>query len=860
MKKPSNDDELDKRRFFAALRMTFHVPPCNGRIVTLNEVKGLLCAISEKLVKMIFNLQKIYIHLLIIIIGILVLCVKCVIVYPVTHIGHNDAIGYAEMADSIIHGNGLGVDYVSFHFYKYAGLPRPEDHWPPFYAFLIVPFYLILGKTAIAFKLPSLIISSILLPLATYALAKKLSDNKWIGFLSALIVMFYPNLFFWSLFCLSDVTYTYIFMLIVLFAIKGFDDKRYFYLMGVFIAIGYYTKGSAILLIPAVILFYFVKSWNLKAIFRDKAFLIAIGIAILLMTPFWVRNYIHFGNPLHSTQNNWSGNIGYSTDGPSNGNTYKVYWDKTKPTWTSTKLPLGFSFIAKKSWEYLDTQFQWAFVNMGQNDPLTLKSALYFKPWRSVFKDFPKFPGGIHIGILGFPALLGLFFLWRDRNIYIIPIAFGIILLFLSITWAPIDRLILISVPLVISLGLASYYRFLEWCLHFIPINLNWLRVIAKGTPYALLSLLAISIIVFDARADYRSWQNGKGANAQNRFKVAIDEVRIYNRSLSADEVMLNYKQVILSRQRSKFIKTGLVSYWSFDSSTIKESEIDDLCGKNNGISIGKPKIVQGKIGDALYFDGDDCVQIPGASDLNLRNSFTIETWVKGDKAPENTGSVRQWLSKGNNYVFSWDHTDAYMQSIAFFNEQKAWPVAKVKKKLNAEEWYHIVGTWDGVNLKIYLNGILSNETASESLPLADDVPLRIGNVEYGGGGFPYADGVFEREQLLLAKWIRENTPQDAVIMDCDPWALQFYSDRKTVHFACDTMEEIIRVMRHYGVTYITYDVYETANPKTIDDLYHGKIPGFELVYSISNALKLYKVHYDLLPPDLIERVVKLDQ
>ena len=35
--------------------MTFHVPPCNGRIVTLNEVKGLLCAISEKLV--IFKLQ-----------------------------------------------------------------------------------------------------------------------------------------------------------------------------------------------------------------------------------------------------------------------------------------------------------------------------------------------------------------------------------------------------------------------------------------------------------------------------------------------------------------------------------------------------------------------------------------------------------------------------------------------------------------------------------------------------------------------------------------------------------------------------------------------------------------------------------
>jgi hypothetical protein len=33
--------------------MTFLVPPSNGRIVTLNEVKGLLCVISEKLVILI---------------------------------------------------------------------------------------------------------------------------------------------------------------------------------------------------------------------------------------------------------------------------------------------------------------------------------------------------------------------------------------------------------------------------------------------------------------------------------------------------------------------------------------------------------------------------------------------------------------------------------------------------------------------------------------------------------------------------------------------------------------------------------------------------------------------------------------
>ena len=65
---------------------------------------------------------------LISVIGILVLAAKCFIVYPVQHVGESDASGYAEMADSLSHGRWLSVEYISFFFIKYAGIPRPEDH------------------------------------------------------------------------------------------------------------------------------------------------------------------------------------------------------------------------------------------------------------------------------------------------------------------------------------------------------------------------------------------------------------------------------------------------------------------------------------------------------------------------------------------------------------------------------------------------------------------------------------------------------------------------------------------------------------------------------------------------------------
>lgn len=79
---------------------------------------------------------------------------KLQIIYSIQYVGHADASGYAEMADSLLKGRGLEVDYVSWYFFQYnPEIIRPEDHWPPLYSFLIVPFFALLGKTAFAAKM-----------------------------------------------------------------------------------------------------------------------------------------------------------------------------------------------------------------------------------------------------------------------------------------------------------------------------------------------------------------------------------------------------------------------------------------------------------------------------------------------------------------------------------------------------------------------------------------------------------------------------------------------------------------------------------------------------------------------------------
>ena len=92
---------------------------------------------------------------------------------------------------------------------------------------------------------------------------------------------------------------------------------------------------------------------------------------------------------------------------------------------------------------------------------------------------------------------------------------------------------------------------------------------------------------------------------------------------------------VIFSMQAiAKTIVTeGLVSYWTFDEKDIAENSVKDVWGNNSGTIVGDPKVVNGKVGEALEFDGtEDYVNLTnlGAFGSEIGMS-TFEAWVKTD-------------------------------------------------------------------------------------------------------------------------------------------------------------------------------------------------------------------------------------
>lgn len=321
----------------------------------------------------------------------------------------------------------------------------------------------------------------------------------------ALTVMFYPSMFMWSLYCLSDITYAFVLCLAVLFAVKGLNNPPYFYLVGFFLGVGYYGKGVTLALIPAFPLFFLIAKKDLKAFWTDRRFLFGMLLALFIISLWWARNMIHYDNPLHTTQNFWSGYIGYRK-----GSSYHVYWDEElKPLFWATKLPLGILHIIKKTKEHLDTNLEWIFLimypNPGADLPINLKYFLTLQPIGICFRDFPNYPLGIPIGFLGIPALTGLIFLWRNRKIYIVPLVIGALVLFLSIFWAPIDRLVLPTVALVVSFGWSNYSAFLTKINRWISNSWNPGKTDLVKT--VVLILVAVLMLAYNVNANIRLWQ-----------------------------------------------------------------------------------------------------------------------------------------------------------------------------------------------------------------------------------------------------------------------------------------------------------------------------------------------------------------
>ncbi|MFH0908688.1 MAG: LamG domain-containing protein [bacterium] len=214
---------------------------------------------------------------------------------------------------------------------------------------------------------------------------------------------------------------------------------------------------------------------------------------------------------------------------------------------------------------------------------------------------------------------------------------------------------------------------------------------------------------------------------AGRNFKGAIDEVAIFDRVLTSQEI------------RDMWDPSAR---WSMDEGN--GSLAADSSGQfSHGLLMNGPTWTDGKLGSGLNFDGvNDYVQCGNGYHLKPAKDLTISLWVKPDATQKSYADIL-----GGNY---WDRLGGYQFNQGYVIEQNgnnanqyyfvyksaldgSWQGSGLRTQLKANEWNYFVVQKEGTKLRHYLNGVLAGETAVSG----DVYYTPEGNICIGDGYYP---------------------------------------------------------------------------------------------------------------------------
>jgi hypothetical protein len=165
---------------------------------------------------------------------------------------------------------------------------------------------------------------------------------------------------------------------------------------------------------------------------------------------------------------------------------------------------------------------------------------------------------------------------------------------------------------------------------------------------------------------------------------------------------------------------SGLVGWWPGNGTA------QDALAGNDGQLAGDATFAPAVVGQGFRLDGfGDFVEIPDSSALKPAQ-VSVEAWVRFDSL--DTPIVSQFgavglqyiVFKKNSRVFNFEgyalrkqrqaNVDRFVFSVADLNGFGGNSVASSTTSIVVGQFYHVVGTYDGSAVKVYVNGILEGQ------------------------------------------------------------------------------------------------------------------------------------------------------
>lgn len=196
---------------------------------------------------------------------------------------------------------------------------------------------------------------------------------------------------------------------------------------------------------------------------------------------------------------------------------------------------------------------------------------------------------------------------------------------------------------------------------------------------------------------------NRPGGDSFYTFPGKIDELSIYSRPLTTDEIIAIYDASVAGKCDFPVEPTcaeapsGLLSWWRANGTS------DDSAGLNYGVLNGNVSFTNGAVGSAFLLSGNGAaVQVGNATNLHVQ-SFTIETWIKRSSPTVTSLSFpdADLFAFGlHGYGFGiFANGDLYLTKIGIDH-------VTVNTGIEDTSWHHVAITKNGSLVTFYVDGI----------------------------------------------------------------------------------------------------------------------------------------------------------